>query len=823
MSPSKTRVLKFGGTSLGSPERLARACDLIRREFELGPIAVVVSAMGDTTDWLLEAAETAKRGDFGEAEQIARRVGELALGNAKETHGANIDALEVAIRNGVDGLTSLLKGIALLKESSLPTTDELLSYGERISAFVLAWLLESQGLEAVFVDARDWVRTNDQFGEARIDFETSRARLLELKGGWGQAIAINTGFLGRTQEGKTTTLGRNGSDYTASLLASCLDASEVQIWTDVPGVMTADPAIVKDAYPLTNMSYMEAVELSFYGTRMFHPRTMVPLIESGIPMRIRSTMDPTDPGTLINASGGREAPTSVTSLENLALLDVEWRRLTHEAQVGKQVLSALEGASIPVWMASQGAHGQSIAIVIPQPDVDAAKQAIQQAVQADLASHDLKPIGVWAPVTLLSLVCDAMRDTPNVAGRFFQALGGVGVNLRAIAQGASSRSISCVIDAADTEVAVRTVHAAFNFADQRVSLLIMGKGVVGSQLLEQIKAQYDLLAQDHGVALKVVGLCGSDRLAFDENGLDLSDWRGLYDDTGPTGVDIEAALDKLRRMPVPILVDCTAADAMERRYLAAFDRGVHVVAANKKPLAEPQAEWQGLMNAARGAHRFYNYETTVGASLPVIDTLKNLVRTGDRVNLVEGCLSGTLGYLTNEVMQDVSLSEAVKEAKALGYTEPQPQDDLSGLDVARKALILARELGLELDLSDVEVTPLVPQELLDVSDVPAFFERLEEYDAEFGARINALKERGESLRYLARIDPDGPKVTVGPVGVPTGHPASQLKGSEAFVAFTTERYQDYPLIVRGAGAGGAVTAAGVLADILTVAQTLRGR
>jgi aspartokinase/homoserine dehydrogenase 1 len=703
--------------------------------------------------------------------------------------------------------------------------DELLSYGERISAFVLASILQSQGLEAVFVDARDWVRTNDQFGEARVDFESTRKLLNGLKRQWGDAITINTGFLGRTADGKTTTLGRNGSDFTATLLARCLDASEVQIWTDVSGVMTADPSIVKDAYPLRNMSYMEAVELAFYGAQMFHPRTMIPLIESGIPMRIRNTMHPDHSGTVINALGSQdsETPTSVASLENLALLDVEWRRLAHEAQVGEQVLKALGGAEIPVWMASQGAHGQSIAIVIPQERVEEAKQAIQDAVKLDLEHHDLNPIGVWAPVTLLSLVCDSMSDTPNVAGRFFQALGGVGVNLRAIAQGASSRSISCVIDAVDTQVAVRTVHAAFNFADQRVSLLVLGKGVVGRELLSQIRDQYELLASEHGVALKVVGLAGSDRLLLNEEGLDLNDWENAFASVPAESVNIAAALDQLRRMPVPILVDCTAADNMGEVYRDAFKRGIHVVAANKKPLAEPQADWAALMSAARAAHRAYNYETTVGAGLPVIDTLKNLVRTGDRIGLVEGCLSGTLGYLTNEVMNDVPLSEAVQKAKSLGYTEPRPQDDLSGLDVARKALILARELGLELTLEEVEVTPLVPNTILDCEDLPSFFAALKDHDAEFSARITELKDKGESLRYLAQIDPEGPKVSVGPVAVPNDHPASSLRGSEAFVAFSTERYQDYPLIVRGAGAGGAVTAAGVLADILKIAQTLRGR
>jgi len=563
-----------------------------------------------------------------------------------------------------------------------------------------------------------------------------------------------------------------------------------------------------------------------YGTRMFHARTMIPLIESGIPMRIRNTVRPEQAGTKITALGSQSAstPTSVTSLEQLALLDVEWRRLDHQALVGERVLRALGDADIPVWMASQGAHGHSIAVAVPDADVDAANKAIATELSQELARHDLKTVGVTRNVTLLSLVCDSMSHTPNVAGRFFSVLGAVGVNLKAIAQGASSRSISCIIDGKDTQVAVRTVHTAFNFATQHVNLLVLGKGVVGSELLDQINAQKAGLAEQHDVDLRVVGIIGSGAQLFDEEGLELSNWLTQFGEAGNEAqLSTTALLDKLSRLPVPILVDCTAADGMDDVYGEAFKRGIHVVAANKKPLTQSYEKWERLIANARQHHRAHHYETTVGASLPVIDTLKNLVRTGDHVSLIEGCFSGTLGYLTNEVMSGVPLSDAVKTAKDLGYTEPQPQDDLSGLDVARKALILARELGLSLELSDVSVEPLVPSEVLAHESLSDFFDALTAYDAAFAKEIDAMKENGDSLRYLARIDPDTASVTVGPMPVPADHPAAQLRGSEAFVAFTTRRHSDYPVIVRGAGAGGAVTAAGVLADILRITQTLRGR
>lgn len=834
------RVFKFGGSSVGSPQRIKQVTDLVASELSDGPIAVTVSAMGDTTDWLLEAVDEAARGDYEASAKVIDRIQDLATTNGLVTaqllaaeHGEPESRLELtaAIRSTIEPLRQLLYGVSLLRECSAQIMDLILSFGERTSAQVLAHLLTARGIPAVYVDARQWCVTDDCFGSALVDFEASQSKLAVLRESWGDRMPVNTGFLGSTPDGRTTTLGRNGSDYTATLLARGLDAREVCVWSDVSGVMTADPGLVHEAYPLARLSYMEAVELAWFGTRMFHPRTMIPLMESGIPMRIRNTMSPDEPGTVIDAGGARDLdnPTSVTSLENMALIDVEWRKLSTRAQVGERVLAALERADVPVWMATQAAHGQSVAAVIRSGDVAKATAAIELDLETAYSRGEVNPVRVFAPVTLLSLVCGTMGERPNVAGRFFHALGAVGVNIRAIAQGASLRSISCVIDGENTPTAVRTVHAAFNFAHQEVNLVVVGKGVVGGELLRQIRAQQAVLLEQHGVHLKVVAIADSNRAAWDEAGIDLAGWQQSLDAGESHGGNLAGLLDRASRLPVPILVDCTAASGMETLYHQAFTSGLHVAAANKKPLTIPWTDRQALMKVAADRHRGYAYETTVGASLPVIETLKNLVRTGDRVTLIEGCLSGTLGYLTNEVMAGVPLSRAVATARELGYTEPRPQEDLSGMDVARKALILARELGLELDLDDVSVEPLVPAELMpDDEDVDRFFDRLAGYDADFAKQIDGMKSESRSLRYLCRIDPTQPEgsgkiLTVGPIGVEAGHPATQLRGSEAFVAFTTERYQDYPLIVRGAGAGGAVTAAGVLADALEISQTLRGR
>jgi aspartokinase/homoserine dehydrogenase 1 len=727
-------------------------------------------------------------------------------------------------------LRRLLTGVSLLRERTAQTLDLVMSFGEQLSATVVSMLLTAQGIPATYVDARSWLVTDARFGHALVDWEAARQRLDAVRARWATAVTVHTGFLGQTPDGRTTTLGRNGSDYTATLLGRALGAAEVNIWTDVAGVMTADPGLVRDAYPIARMSYLEALELASFGARMFHPRTMIPLMESGVPMRIRNTMAPDAPGTRIDG-GDRspgEGPTCVTSLENLALLDVRLRRLSAEMPLGERVLRALRAAGVTVWMTSQSAHGQAVAVVVPGGAIEGAKEAVSRELAHEFERGDLEPLGVRAPVTLLSLVAEHMGQTATAPGRFFGALGAVGVAVAAIAQGASSRSISCAIDAADTALAVRAVHAAFNFAHQEVNLFVLGKGTVGAELLGQIAQQGEFLRGAHGLRLKVVGIAASQRTAFDPEGLALDGWRALFTDAGkfesPT---LDEAIDRLRRLPVPVLVDCTALDGMDAVYRSALARGVHVVSANKKPLTVPWDDRERLMATARRHYRGYRYETTVGASLPVIETLQDLVRTGDRVLRIEGSLSGTLGYLCNEVMAGVPLSVAVQTARARGFTEPNPQDDLSGLDVARKALILVRELGVAMALDEIEVEPLAPAEILAERSLEAFFTRLRDHDAAFTDRVRGIREEGRVLRYLVRIDPGGSggraSVRVGPTVVDAAHPSTRLRGAESFVAFTTERYSESPLIVQGAGAGGAVTAAGVLADVLRVAQGLRGR
>ncbi len=823
------KVMKFGGSSVA--ERFAQVLQIAEDGGD--DTAIVVSALGDTTDQLLRAIEEAREGKKGQSEPALDTLRALVDRSVKVATDALGAQHEAELRELVDRVTAdlprLLSGIAALEECSKATADRVLSFGERVAASLVAFGLRQRGRNAEMVDSGTWTVTDDSFGSAAVLWDESAARVRALAIGWHPAtVYVHTGFLGRTRGGRPTTLGRNGSDYTATLLARALSASEITIWTDVPGVMTGDPSLVDEAYPVPHLSYRETLELGGLGLRILHPRTIVPLLESGIPLRIRSTLDPAAEGTRIDAValGGtaRDRPTCVTSLEDVVLFELEGSQKSEGIGIAPRALSALAEAGVDVWFASLAPRGNGIAILVARAQVDRARAALERVFAADEVRGALQKLRTTDDVTLLTLVAEAMGQAPNVAGRFFGALGALGINVRAATQGATSRAISAVVSQADTPAAVRAVHAAFNLSREQVNLLLLGVGTVGSQVLSQLGEQREARLRDHDLDLRLFGVAGRTKAVHRAEGLDpTAAHETLQREGAPWNID--ALLDALARLPVPILVDCTASDDMAPVYLAALRRGIHVVAANKKPLADTFAQYTSLRAAARRAHRAYRYETTVGASLPIVETLANLVRTGDRVRLVEGSFSGTLGYLSNEVMAGVPLSRAVARAKELGYTEPHPRDDLSGKDAARKALILAREVGLPAELAQVVVAPFVPESILAHEDLGDFFAALEHFDAAFDERIRGLKAEGRVLRYLARIDLTQPVPTleVGPVGVPAAHPATRLRGSEAFVAFTTERYAEYPLVVQGAGAGGAVTAAGVIADVLALSQGLRGR
>ena len=822
---SAWQVYKFGGSSLGAEGRLPV---VLRRVGEAPrPLVLVVSALGDSTEWLLDAGRAAASRDGTRATTGVARALALARGRAAELlDPRTLAELETAWAPVVDDAARALAALSSAHELVPASLDLLLSVGERLSSQLVSAALRAQGLPGLAVDAREVFRTDARHGDATINLEASRDLVRERLAEWERHLPVVTGFIGRGPDGATTTLGRNGSDYAATSLAALLGAPEVTIWTDVGGVMTGDPELLEEAYPVPRLTWHEAQELAHFGLRMFHRRTVLPLEQSGARLRIRSTVD-AGGGTVIDALGNPDPhrPTCVTSLEHLALLSIESRRPAPETSLAVQVLSALEAAQIRIWMVTQSGHGQSLAFVVDAAAAERARAVLEDALAPLLSAGEVELPPGRSPVTLVSLVAEAMGQWPNVAGRFFGALGNVGINVLAIAQGASSRSISCVVAAADTAEAVRTVHAAFNLAETEVNVLLVGRGTVGGRFLAQLESTRASLRATQGIATRLFGVVDRHGAHADPRGITEADLPPRSIEPAGAPPDMLQLLDRLSRQAIPVLVDCTAADGMESLYVEAFRRGIHVVAANKKPLALGWDRRAAVAETARRHYRAWHYETTVGAGLPVIETLRNLVATGDVVERIDGSLSGTLGFLSQEVMAGTPLSVAVRTARERGYTEPHPRDDLSGLDVARKALILARELGLQLELEDVAVEPFVDASLLEEDDPERFLRALVAHDETFAVQVQRFVAAGRTLRYLMQIVPgaEGRKVRVGPVAVEAGHPAVPLRGAEALVAFTTARYRDYPLIVRGAGAGGDVTAAGVLADVLRLTQNVRGR
>jgi aspartate kinase len=610
-----------------------------------------------------------------------------------------------------------------------------------------------------------------------------------------------------------TTLGRNGSDYSAALFASLLGAEALTIWTDTDGVMSADPRYVPDAQTLDTLTYEEMMELAYFGACVLHPRTLAPAVEHEIPIVIRNTFAPEHPGTHIHLQGdGESVVRGFSTVDDVALLNLEGTGMIGVPGIARHLFDALENEGVSVILISQGSSEHSICFAVPQAQAEAAREATEQAFYAEMDRGQIQRVDVTPDCSILAVVGDRMSGTPGVAATFFGALGDAGVNVRAIAQGSSERNISAVVDGDDAQRALRAAHAGFYLSPQTLSIGVIGAGNVGAALLDQIHDQVERLRAEQDVDLRVRGVTTTERMLRAEQALDLSDWRAGLEDGEPA--NLEAFVDHVQTdyHPHTVLVDCTASDAVARHYADWLERGIHVVTPNKRANTASWGQYQALQAASRGARPDYLYETTVGAGLPILQTLANLTETGDRVHHVEGILSGTLSYLFNAFDGDRPFSEILSQAKAEGFTEPDPRDDLSGMDVARKVVILAREMGLPLELEDVEIDGLVPDALAEGS-VDTFMERLPEHDEAMTDILRTAQAEGKVLRFVGRVERDG-TASVRLRRYPTDHAFARISHTDNIVRFQTDRYQKNPLIVQGPGAGPQVTAAGVFSDML---------
>ena len=814
-------VHKFGGSSVADAGCFRRVADII--ESSANPReAVVLSACRGVTDALLTLVTLAERpdGDFPAAIEAlkARHVALAAELVSPAAQAAYAARLEQDCRD----IAGMLQTVRLIRSAPQAVRDVISGYGEIWSTRLFAPFLRERARiagEVLWIDARDAVIVEwGSLGPA-VQWTSSEQKLGQLVPKNFKGRLIVTGFIATTTGGMQTTLGRNGSDFSGSIFGALLNAAEIVIWTDVDGVLSADPRLVPNAQVIDQLSYNEAMELAYFGAKVIHPQTMEPAVARDIPIYIRNTFAPQKPGTLICANPVSALKVKgITTIDPVALVNLEGAGMIGVPGTAHRLFGALRDAGISVILISQGSSEHSICFAIPEAQAVRAEAAVRKAFDAELRDGQIQHVDVGLGLSILAVVGDGMAGAHGVAAKVFNSLGLAAISVRAIAQGASERNISVVVDGKGAAKALRAVHAAFYLSPNTLSIGLIGPGTVGRVLLAQLATQLERL-RSLNLDLRVRGIAGSKRMLLAETSIDLTRWT---DDLAAAGEPLDLAKFanhcQADYIPHTVIIDCTASAEVAANYRAWLGRGIHVVTPNKKANSGPLPYYRALQEARRSAGTHYLYEATVGAGLPIIQTLRDLRETGDDITRIEGIFSGTLAYLFNVFDGREAFSSIVRAAKQKGYTEPDPRDDLSGMDVARKLIILGREMGLTLEMSDVEVTGLVPASLANVS-VEEFMARLPEFDAEMAALLAGAKSKHQVLRYVGRIEACG-KATVGLTHLDAKHAFANIALTDNVVRFATRRYCDNPLIVQGPGAGPEVTAGGVFADLLRLSAYL---
>jgi bifunctional aspartokinase / homoserine dehydrogenase 1 len=808
-----TRVYKFGGTSLGSPRRVRHAVKLAAGEPHGIRKVVVVSAFGGVTDQLIEAIRKAvsRSGSHTDHLEAVRARHENAV--AELVPEDERDAVRSKLGGLFRDLGELMDGVYLLRECTGRARDAIMGFGERASAPIVAAAFRQAGHQATALDARDFIRTDSAFGEANVDFVTTGNQIRSaFRALTPEKVHVVTGFIASTMHGVQTTLGRSGSDYTATIIAGALSADKVVIWTDVDGVLSADPRLVPAAFTLPTLSYREAGEMAYFGAKVLHPRTMRPLLGESIPLEIKNTLNPEGPGTLIQLDSvpSDGAVKAVTAIRDMALVMVEGAGMVGIPGISGRTFGSLAAADVNVLLISQASSEQSICIGVRDEDADRAAHALSATFELELHRGDIHRIYVEPDTAVVSVVGDQMRMHPGIAGRMFSTLGYANINVRAIAQGASETNISAVVSGQDAQRAIRALHESFARSYARAHLFLIGTGVVGRAFLGLLDRHGPLLSEGRHLNLRLVGVANSRTQIMDGDGLNPASVGEELPEGSPA--DLATIMDALRNSHLErlIVVDATASQAVADRYADLLEAGIGVVTPNKRANTGSLKYYHRLQQTAARRRVPFLFETTVGAGLPVISTLRDLVQSGDRIHKIEGVLSGTLAFVLGRVSMGTPFSEAVLEARALGFTEPDPRDDLGGEDVARKILTLAREAGWSFERADVRVESLIPGGLAELG-VEEFLRRLPEADADWAGR--------SGLQFVASATSRAVSVGVREVGLDS--PFSRLKGTDNMVVFTTDRYSDRPLVIQGAGAGPEVTAGGMMADLVRAAEAMR--
>ncbi|MFD2035821.1 bifunctional aspartate kinase/homoserine dehydrogenase I [Belliella marina] len=816
------KILKFGGSSVANQANIKKVFEIIQKSQSEGDIAVVFSAFGGVTEVLLNSAAAAKNGDKSYVQDI-KILEDRHIELVRQLFPINLQSPVLTyVKVRFNELEDLFHGIFLIKECSPRTLDYVASFGERLSAFVLAEALKVEGFNSKYLDAREVVRTNDRFGNAKVDFPATNDLILDYFHN-NSTIQIITGFIGSTSKGETTTLGRSGSDYTASIFASALHAESLEIWTDVSGVMTSDPRLVYTAFTIPQLSYSEAMELSHFGAKVIFPSTMMPAMKKGIPIYIKNTFEPSNPGTLING----DAPSGklikgISSMSDISLLNIQGAGILDVIDVNRRIFSALSSVNINVILISQASSEQITCLAIKSFEVTLAKEAIEKEFFHEIRNGEIDVVHVISDLAIVAVVGENMKQNPGASGRMFQALGRNNVNVYAIAQGSSELNISAVVSKSDLQKALNALHEAFFLSDNKVlHVFLVGVGLIGQALIKMIANQQQKLQKENLLDIQIHGIANSRYMAFNEDGFDLKNCPLPEAAEGAKEMDLDKFISQMESMNFSnsVFVDCTASQDVADFYERILEAKVAIVTPNKKANSSSLEKYKNLKKLAGKRSVKFLYETNVAAGLPVINTLQDLMLSGDKVIKIEAVLSGSMNYIFSELEKGAPFSEVVKLAKEKGYTEPDPRDDLSGMDVARKILILGREAEQDLHFEDISIQSMVPEDCVEAGSVDEFFHKLMGHDGEFANLLAEAAERGEKLRFMATLE--NGKAKVGLKSLDNSHPFSTLKGSDNMILFTTERYHDFPMIIRGPGAGADVTAAGVFADVIRLGNYTR--